>query len=988
MKNFKSTKRALLTSVLSMVLCFTMLLGTTFAWFTDSVTSKNNIITAGNLDIELYFQVEGQTDWTKVTDKTNIFKENALWEPGYTEVVKLKVVNEGSLALKSQLGINIAEETTATNVEGNEFKLSDYIKYGIVDGEHDYTRASAIAAVDASATALNISYSKSINLEPTEECIVTMVVYMPTTVGNEANYRGTVPPSITLGINLFATQMTFEPDSFGNDYDKGAPWTGGVDTDWYFENPTATEFVLSSAEELAGFAALVNGTATAPVTTFAATEPETVHDNFKGKTVKLDRDIDLRGIAWTPIGRIGTTSTDFTYAFKGTFDGQNHTIYNLEVNAYGWAGVFGIAYEANINNLKVSGVSIRANRMTGAVVGQLYGSIDNCHVANADIMVTPNSVGNSYDNGDKVGGIVGWIGDNGNKRTLTNCSATSVKLGAYRDVGGIAGYVAYSTTVSGNSVDGLTITVDQESFNYGYKDANAGAIYGRTSGDIIDENNTQSEDIVISSTLIKDGLTLKQDGVTGTTTLYLVPSDYQESTVKVPEGVTNIGGYAFAYNSNVERIVLSSTVTTLNDRAFRDTSASEVVLNEGLTNISYQAFRNALNVKSVVIPSTVTTISKEAFQNSGITSLTIPANVTTLEYGACRDMKNLSTVIIEGNVIIPVYAFRACTNLTTVVLTGEDVTFDGKGMIFTNKENGDGSAMTIYVANETVKERLMAADTASKDYGGYNIVIDEDFSVNVSNATELQNALNAATKDVLINFTADITGNILITQKANVNITINGANKKFTGVMTVFGDGRQTQPETLTIKNVNFVAGNGADSCIVSPDRSVYNKYSYAHNLTVENCTFTDPDGAVNCAAVRTEDGGDMNFVIKNCTVDSTMHSLVQFQNIETSLTIEGCKVYSKNGANLNSTTNLVMNNCEFDVMGYAIRFGVNSGGNLGTAKSYTITNSTLKSACDDGDAIIIFRASAVDAVLTLNNTTLVGTTEISGNTDSTTINR
>ena len=86
--NRKTTKRSLMMSVLSLFLCFAMLLGTTFAWFTDSVSSANNIITSGNLDVELYYQVEGQTDWTKVTDQTNIFKENALWEPGHTEVVK------------------------------------------------------------------------------------------------------------------------------------------------------------------------------------------------------------------------------------------------------------------------------------------------------------------------------------------------------------------------------------------------------------------------------------------------------------------------------------------------------------------------------------------------------------------------------------------------------------------------------------------------------------------------------------------------------------------------------------------------------------------------------------------------------------------------------------------------------------------------------------------------------------------------------------
>lgn len=220
-----------------------------------------------------------------------------------------------------------------------------------------------------------------------------------------------------------------------------------------------------------------------------------------------------------------------------------------------------------------------------------------------------------------------------------------------------------------------------------------------------------------------EGATYYKDGVTGETVLYVVPEDYTETTFEVAEGTTVIGGYAFAYNTAIETIILPTTVTTLNDRAFRDTSASTVVLNEGLENISYQAFRNALNVTSVEIPSTVKTISKEAFQNSGIKELIVPENVTTIEYGAMRDMGKLETVTLKGDVDIPVYAFRNCTNLKTVIIEGTNVTFGGgsRGMIFTNKENGDGSAITITVANEDIKARLLAADTAAKDYGGYTI---------------------------------------------------------------------------------------------------------------------------------------------------------------------------------------------------------------------------------------------------------------------------
>ena len=228
----KSTKRALLASLLSLAICISMLVGSTFAWFTDSVTSANNIIQSGNLDVELYYQVEGQTDWTKVTPSTNVFKAGALWEPGYTEVVKLKVVNEGSLALKYQLGVNIVNEIGSTNVNGTEFKLSDFIKYGIVDGDQDYTRETAVAAVDATANKLNVAYKSAdpIQLLPKtaqntdNEDIVTMVVYMPTTVGNDANHaKDAAVPTINLGINLFATQATVEADSFNNQYDASAP---------------------------------------------------------------------------------------------------------------------------------------------------------------------------------------------------------------------------------------------------------------------------------------------------------------------------------------------------------------------------------------------------------------------------------------------------------------------------------------------------------------------------------------------------------------------------------------------------------------------------------------------------------------------------------------------------------------------------------------------------------------------------------------------
>ena len=221
----KSTKKALLRSALSLVLCVTMLIGTTFAWFTDSVTSSNNIIKSGNLDVELYYQNSEKTTWTKVEENTNVFLADALWEPGHTEVIKFKVANEGSLALKYQLGVNIVNEKGSINKDGNQFKLSDYIYFGVVDGNQDYNRVAAIDAVKDDAKQIKSGFTKENYLVAGQDSAeyVTMVVYMPETVGNEANYKkGEKAPEIQLGLNLFATQYTYEKDSFDNQYDADA----------------------------------------------------------------------------------------------------------------------------------------------------------------------------------------------------------------------------------------------------------------------------------------------------------------------------------------------------------------------------------------------------------------------------------------------------------------------------------------------------------------------------------------------------------------------------------------------------------------------------------------------------------------------------------------------------------------------------------------------------------------------------------------------
>ena len=222
----KSTKRALITSALAILMCAAMLIGTTFAWFTDTASTAVNKIQAGNLDIELEYSKDF-TEWIKVNDTTKLFEESALWEPGRTEVVYLRVKNAGNLALKYTLGIYNLYDNSGKNVLGNKYYLSDYVKLGAAETDAAYAdRAAAISAVQDSAKTLKSIGDTGVvgaDLAVNNEKVYAMVLYMPTEIGNEANPKNkSWAAKVSFGISVSATQEMSESDSFDNTYDEDA----------------------------------------------------------------------------------------------------------------------------------------------------------------------------------------------------------------------------------------------------------------------------------------------------------------------------------------------------------------------------------------------------------------------------------------------------------------------------------------------------------------------------------------------------------------------------------------------------------------------------------------------------------------------------------------------------------------------------------------------------------------------------------------------
>ena len=214
--NQKATKRALLTSVMALVMCVVMLVGTTFAWFTDTASTGVNKIVAGNLKVDIVNEAGTasiKNSGLEFVSADNVTKGEAiLWEPGCRYLTQgFRIANKGNLALKWKAEINKEDAKTEVVAGSNgkeNMNLLDVIDFYIVKGTEENAPAVAIknftGTLSAKATS-DLYYIKGV---------------MKTSAGND--YQDLTLEGIT--ITVYATQDTVENDSFGNEYDKDATY--------------------------------------------------------------------------------------------------------------------------------------------------------------------------------------------------------------------------------------------------------------------------------------------------------------------------------------------------------------------------------------------------------------------------------------------------------------------------------------------------------------------------------------------------------------------------------------------------------------------------------------------------------------------------------------------------------------------------------------------------------------------------------------------
>jgi len=259
------TKKSLFTSIIALVVCCSMLMSSTFAWFTSSVTSSGNVVAAGNLKVELLHEnaytksqaiapVEVTEDADKTELKNKLFVDAAgndmLWEPGAVTWENFTIRNAGDLALVYQFAISATHENFVVNADGTvtNYGLSQVLKVGLVPGgltdDQIDTRGEVIAAVAADnwktvknfvhedRTALPAVDDTTTPANETERKVGVVVYWEPS--GSDNNYNlnngktlsnaaeGATALGIDLGIKVIATQAAYEEDSFGSNYDAQA----------------------------------------------------------------------------------------------------------------------------------------------------------------------------------------------------------------------------------------------------------------------------------------------------------------------------------------------------------------------------------------------------------------------------------------------------------------------------------------------------------------------------------------------------------------------------------------------------------------------------------------------------------------------------------------------------------------------------------------------------------------------------------------------
>lgn len=656
-KKVGGTKRALLTSVLALVLSLAMLAGSTFAWFTDTASTGVNRIVSGNLDVGLqYWGVgeDGKKTWLTAENSGDLFDKNALWEPGYTQIVYLKVKNNGNLALTYAMQITPVHETVGVNVDGEEFKLSDYIKFGwttfTVDG------AGAPVALDREAAQTGVGGGAQLGttlhrqaakpMKASAEELVALVAWMPENVGNEANYS-TVQPTIELSLKVLATQAAVESDSFNKTYDEDAAANEELNNKPEYDYESRYDYDNSEGYGVELVRNAEGKVVKAIVSGVNGKVPDGFFANLKGSVDENGKPIAVPAERWADLTEV-VIKDGVTEIGKDVFQGCVGLTKVTIPDSVKKIGTWSFYMCKGLKN-----VDIPANMEIGDSSFRQSGL--------EQVTVSGGSVGQyAFHRNENLKAITidcETIGD----EAFSGCdSLTDITLGSSVKTLGRA--VFYTCDALERVEIPSTVTDIGEKTFYSCPALKEAIIRAGTV-----KAGTFYNCRALTTLIISDNATLDASFTVGNT-----HANGTLETVKIGKG--EIGKSAFSNCTNLTTVELGDGVTSIGTSAFlKCTQLSSIAIGNGVTSIGISAFNGCTALTKAEIKRG--TIGDSAFNGcTSLTNVTLGDGVTSIGTNAFLRCTALTSISIGSNVgTIERFAFSGCTALEEVTIPAAQV---------------------------------------------------------------------------------------------------------------------------------------------------------------------------------------------------------------------------------------------------------------------------------------------------------------------------
>ena len=644
-------------------------------------------------------------------------------------------------------GSTIDLEGSSVKVTGlaTAYNIATLCATGATATEYEYTETDVPTDVlTVNGTAYTYVAMNYVGFAQNEGSNVTVSYVINTSEGNINNEILNVPVKPNYRTNIIGNLITSKTD-----------YTITLDPDFGEGDYYGPEFVKTPAYD--------DATKTWTITCrdellYVAQQVNTGANSFVGQTVKVVNDIDLKNIPWTPIGH----STSVT--FRGVFEGaavtkaatEYPTISNLKIENGNCSGFFGLMCNGGkVRNINFNNVTISGERQLGVVAGQVYGNleqptIENVTVENAVITAVPALDGAVYDNGDKVGGIAGLIGQNA---YIKGCTVKNSTFTGYRDMGGIVGCTqnGYPCNLTGNHSENIDFVVTSQYVPYSGNTPHGatGAIRGGTRSNAADviEGNTSSEGTISEVVLVNDQVSLQNaiNAAGAGETHIKFASDITGNVVVIQQPAVKIiidgdnkkhTGFIKVHSNSNHYADAALTIKNVNF----ETSTASINVIEALENGS-ERYSTNITVEDCTFTASGEAVNTsvglqiKSSKNAKVINCTATNMHSLIQAQSCDETVVVTGCTVNGKNGVAFKQVKAATvEGTTITALGYGIRFDGNTDNYgiTVKDNNITAAQPLIVRKMTGKNNTIALE------GENTLTTEAEYQIVITNGSDDQ----------------------------------------------------------------------------------------------------------------------------------------------------------------------------------------------------------------------------------------------------------